>query len=96
MKRDGSYRWASGPDVSPTAFPQQPMVASATSYGRCFDIAAALPWGNAPTQAPPTQQQQPDPFTPSNVFNTSSLIDIDWRLIAAAVLVLIAILTSRT
>jgi hypothetical protein len=97
MKRDSSYRWASGPDVSPIEFPQQPMVASATSYGQCFNSAAALPWGNAPTEAPPTQQQQqPDPFTPSNVFNTSSLIEIDWRLIAAAVLVLITILTSRS
>jgi len=95
MKKDGSYRWASGPGVPPSAFLTQPMVASATSWSNCINRAAGLPWGNAPVETPPTQQQ-PDPFTPANVFNTSSLIEIDWRLIAAAVLVLITILTSRS
>lgn len=85
MSRGDKHRWAAGPQVSNNSFDTLP-VSSGQSMARCIDYARRLPWGVAEPATQPQPQPQPQYSTVSN----RTFMQIDWRLIAAAVLVLIA------
>jgi len=85
QSRGSQRRWAASPQVSNNSFNTLP-VASGQSLSRCIDYASRLPWG----QEEP--EQAPAPARPEyGTVSTESFMQFDWRLIAAAVLVLGAI-----
>jgi len=100
QSRGSQRRWAASPQVSNNSFNTLP-VASGQSLSRCIDYASRLPWGQEePQQAPapgPAPTPGPAPGRPAparpeyGTVSTQSFMQFDWRLIAAAALVLGAI-----